>query len=52
MGCERRAAGPVSLRRRKSGNQILFRAERAGTGNGWVYVVHFIASASGVSLLF
>ena len=27
-----------------SGNQILLRAERAGTGNGRVYVVHFTAS--------
>lgn len=25
-------------------NQILLRAERAGTGNGRVYVVHFTAS--------
>ena len=27
-----------------SGNQILLRAERAGTGNGRVYVVHFTAT--------
>ena len=27
-----------------SGNQILLRAERAGTGNGRVYVVQFTAS--------
>ena len=27
-----------------SGNQILLRAERAGTGNGRVYAVHFTAS--------
>lgn len=27
-----------------SGHQILLRAERAGTGNGRVYVVHFTAT--------
>ena len=27
-----------------SGNHILLRAERAGTGNGRVYVVHFTAA--------
>ena len=38
--------GDVSPDAAVSGNQILLRSERTGTGNGRVYVVHFTAMNS------